>query len=47
VPLQVVKAINALSKNKPDKTATAADGAVITDSGQLRRGSHKPNLQQM
>ena len=37
--MEVVDAINALSRDKPDKTATAEDGAVIADCGQLRKGS--------
>ncbi len=41
---QVVDAINALSKGKKDNTATAEDGAVITDSGQLRKGTLEPDL---
>lgn len=40
----VIDAINALSRDKPDKTATAEDGAVIKDCGELRRGSIKPDL---
>ncbi|PRW45561.1 Peptidyl-prolyl cis-trans isomerase D [Chlorella sorokiniana] len=40
----VVDAINALSKGKPDNTATAADGAQIVDSGQLRKGTIVPDL---
>jgi hypothetical protein len=46
-PLQVIDAINALSRGKEDKTATVADGAVITDAGQIRKGSYIPNLEQM
>ena len=41
----VVDAVNALSKGKPERTATAADGAVISDCGQIRRGTIIPNLQ--
>eukprot|EP00887_Chlorella_sp_A99_P004128 scaffold23.g4128.t1 len=41
---EVLDAINALSRGKKDNTATAADGAVITDAGQLRRGTLKPDL---
>jgi cyclophilin family peptidyl-prolyl cis-trans isomerase len=40
----VVDAINALSKGKPDNTATADDGVAIANSGQLRKGKVKPNL---
>ena len=32
------------SKGKPDNTATAEDGALITDSGQLRKGTTLPDL---
>lgn len=39
-----VDAINALSIDKPDKTATAEDGAVISNCGQLRKGTIIPNL---
>ena len=42
--LDVIDAINALSKGKPDNTATQADGAQIVDSGQLRKGSIVPDL---
>jgi len=45
--MQVIDAINALAKGKKDNTATAEDGAVIIDCGQVRKGSHKPNLDQM
>lgn len=41
----VVDAINALSKGKPDNTAGADAGARIVDSGQLRKGSLAPDLQ--
>eukprot|EP00879_Flechtneria_rotunda_P033495 GHRR01037106.1.p1 GENE.GHRR01037106.1~~GHRR01037106.1.p1 ORF type:complete len:396 (+),score=131.32 GHRR01037106.1:463-1650(+) len=34
---EVIDAINALSHNKADKTATAEDGAIIADSGQIRQ----------
>lgn len=40
----VIDAINALAVGKPDNTATAADGAVIKDCGQLRKGTIKPDL---
>ena len=33
---EVAEAINALSRGKPDNTATAQDGAVIVASGQIR-----------
>jgi hypothetical protein len=36
--LQVVEAINKLSRGKKDNFAGEAEGAVIVDSGQLRRG---------
>ena len=42
--LDVVDAINALSLGRKDNTATAAQGALIADSGQLRRGTLVPNL---
>lgn len=42
--LDVVDAINALSKGKKDNTATQADGAQIVDSGQLRKGTIVPDL---
>ena len=42
--LDVIDAINALSKGKPDNTATQDDGAQIADSGQLRNGSIVPDL---
>lgn len=32
------------TEGKKDNTATAEDGAVITDAGQLRRGTIVPNL---
>lgn len=44
---EAIELINALARDKPDKTATAADGAVITDTGQLREGAYKPDLRQM
>lgn len=44
--LDVVDAVNALSRGKPDNTATDADGAVIVDAGELRRGDIVPNLDQ-
>lgn len=44
---QVIDAINALSRGKKDNTATAADGAVISDAGQIRKGKHAPKLDQM
>lgn len=40
----VVDAVNALSIGKPENTATAEDGAVIVDSGQIRKGTIEPNL---
>jgi peptidyl-prolyl isomerase D len=40
----VIDAINALSKDKPDRTATAEDGAVIKDCGEIRRGAIQPDL---
>lgn len=40
----VVDAVNALSIGKPDNTATAEDGAVIADSGQIRKGTLVPDL---
>ena len=42
LPPQVVRAINALAKGKPDNTANADDGAFIIDSGQIRRGLPVP-----
>eukprot|EP00775_Hariotina_reticulata_P010533 gene10533-10693_t len=45
--LEVIDAINALAKGKKDNTATAEDGAVIVDCGQVRKGTHEPNLNQM
>ena len=42
--LDVVDAINALSLGRKDNTATAAQGALIADSGQLRRGTLVPDL---
>lgn len=47
VPGQVIDAINALARGKKDNTATAAEGAVITDAGQLRKGTYTPDLAQM
>lgn len=41
----VIDAVNALSVDKPDHTATAQDGAVILDCGQLRKGTLQPNLE--
>jgi peptidyl-prolyl isomerase D len=43
---EVVDAINALSIGKPENTATAEDGAVIADCGQIRKGTIVPNLDQ-
>ncbi len=37
--MDVVEEVNRLSLGKPDNTATAADGAVIVDAGQLRPGT--------
>lgn len=42
--LQAIDAVNALAVGKKDNTATAEDAAMITDSGQIRRGRHKPQL---
>ncbi|KAL4422341.1 hypothetical protein ABPG75_008538 [Micractinium tetrahymenae] len=42
--MDVVDAINALSKGKKDNTATQADGAQIVDSGQIRKGTIVPDL---
>ena len=42
----VVDAVNALSIGKPENTATAEDGAVIVDCGQIRKGTIIPNLDQ-
>mmetsp|Transcript_44655 Transcript_44655/g.113025 ORF Transcript_44655/g.113025 Transcript_44655/m.113025 type:complete len:391 (-) Transcript_44655:100-1272(-) len=36
--MDVVRAVNALAKGKPDNTATAAERAVISDCGQIRPG---------
>jgi hypothetical protein len=44
---QVIDAINALAVGKPDNTATAEAGAVITDCAQIRKGTHVPDLEQM
>ena len=41
---QVIDAINALSKGKPENTATGEDGVMIVDSGQLRKGTLVPDL---
>lgn len=38
---EVVEQVNALSRGMPDNTATAAAGAVIVDSGQLRAVSRQ------
>jgi peptidyl-prolyl isomerase D len=43
---EVVDIVNALSIGKPENTATAEDGAVIADCGQIRKGTIKPNLKQ-
>jgi len=40
----VIDAINALSKGKPDNTADASAGAVIMDVGQIRKGTLVPDL---
>jgi hypothetical protein len=40
----VIDAINALSKGKPENTATGEDGVMIVDSGQLRKGTLVPGL---
>lgn len=40
----VVDKINALSIGKPENTATAEDGAVIVDCGEIRKGTLKPKL---
>jgi hypothetical protein len=45
--LQVIDAINALAVGQPDNTATAEAGAVITDCGQIHKGTHVPDLEQM
>jgi hypothetical protein len=45
--VQVIDAINALAKGKKDNTATAEEGAVIADAGQVRKGTYTPNLEQM
>lgn len=42
--LDVVDAINALSRGKPDNTAGPDAGAQIVDSGQLRKGTLAPDL---
>lgn len=42
---EVVDAVNALSIGKPENTATAEDGAVIVDCGQIRKGTIVPNLE--
>jgi len=43
---EVVDAVNALSIGKPENTATAADGAVIVDCGQIKKGTIVPDLEQ-
>lgn len=40
----VVEEINALSRGKPENTATADEGAIIADCGELRRGTLKPQV---
>lgn len=40
----VAEAINALSRDKKDNTATQEDGAKIVDSGQIRKGTIVPDL---
>lgn len=40
----VVEEINALSRGKPENTATADEGAIIADCGELRRGTLKPKV---
>lgn len=42
--LEVVDEINALSRGKPENTATAEEGAIIDDCGELRKGTLKPQL---
>jgi hypothetical protein len=44
---EVLDAVNALSVGKRDNTATRedADTALITDTGQLRRGAWAPVLE--
>lgn len=37
--LPIARAVNALAKGRPDRTADAGAGAFIIDSGQLRRGA--------
>lgn len=41
-----VDIINALSIGKPENTATAEEGVVIADCGQIRKGTIVPNLEQ-
>jgi hypothetical protein len=43
-PPQVIDRINALSKGKPENTATAEEGVRIVESGQLRKGTIVPEL---
>lgn len=43
--LEVVDAINALSKGQPENTAGPDAGAVIVDAGELRHGTIVPNLE--
>ena len=38
---EVVDEINALSRGKPENTATADEGAIIADCGEIRRGTIK------
>lgn len=42
--LQVIDAVNALAYGAKDNTATAQVGAVMVNSGQVRRGKHVPIL---
>eukprot|EP00878_Enallax_costatus_P025836 GHUV01027673.1.p1 GENE.GHUV01027673.1~~GHUV01027673.1.p1 ORF type:complete len:303 (+),score=56.86 GHUV01027673.1:1296-2204(+) len=44
---EVIDAVNALALGKKDNTATAEDEAVITDSGQIRKGRREPQLDLM
>ncbi len=37
-------AINALSIGKPENTAGVEEEVVIADSGQIRQGTHVPDL---
>jgi hypothetical protein len=39
-----VDAINALSIGKPENTAGVEEEVVIADSGQIRQGTHVPDL---